>query len=404
MKKLMFLITSFIFILAGCGNSDELTIGLWQVADSEMDIVDQVVADFEDETGIPVEVRLYTDYDTELNTELQGGNGPDAFYVGDSAAPQYIRDGALEPLSSYLTEDEMAAYYPNILTSFQDEDGEVYALPKDWSTLGLFCNEDLLKEAGTSCSEVPTDYKDMPEFIESTQKNMPEGSYVYVSNYSLERLYPFLLRSGENIMKNDTETQLSKPALVDAGTKYFEEFGSLDGVKFTTDLGYTWSEDAFMTQEAALVLEGSWFSGTINEDDSINYQVLQMPAIYGQEIVPVFATGWGVNSQSDNKENAVDFIKYATIQGSAMQSEKLGNLPANQTVADMIDAENLEIFDAYRNVVDDAVAGDFGYVGSALFQEWGSQLPLVINGDIDVETAFNNIDEKIKSDGEQFNG
>lgn len=404
MKRILFIFTAFVLLLSGCGKDADLVIGMWEGSDNEMEAVEKMVDGFEADTGKTVDIRLYSDYYTELNTELQGGTAPDAFYVEGPTLPKFLDSDALVPLNSYLTDEELADYIPSVITNLQDDDGETYALPKDWATDVLYCNEDLLKQAGTSCDQVPTDFKDWPDFLTATQKNMPDGTNVFVANSSIDLMYEYFALSDVPFMKSDTETQFSAPELVKIGQTYFEEFGGLDGVKFASELGYSRSDNAFTTQEAALVLEGTWSTSNFASDlPDTDIKILEMPAINGKHVLPAYITGWGVNANSENQDLAIEFAKYASTDGAVIVCSELGYLPGSFSVVDQVGAKAIgPNYDAVKNVYEDLVPNKFGNIQTTVNDVWGSQIPLVVTGDTTVEESFKEIDEQIAKYDEQF--
>ncbi|WP_320934480.1 hypothetical protein [Hungatella effluvii] len=69
---------------AGGGYSGKtLSIGIWGGNDQESAAINQVKADFEAKTGAKVEVKVYTDYNTQIQADFIAGTAPDAFYICD---------------------------------------------------------------------------------------------------------------------------------------------------------------------------------------------------------------------------------------------------------------------------------------------------------------------------------
>ena len=83
-----------------------------------------------------------------IKTRLIGEAAPDVFYLDVSEAPFLIRKDVLEPLNSYITPDfDLADFEPSLLNPFIYQ-GQIYGLPKDYSTLVLFYNKQAFAAAG----------------------------------------------------------------------------------------------------------------------------------------------------------------------------------------------------------------------------------------------------------------
>ena len=70
--------------------------------------------------------------------------------------------GVLEPLDPYISHAfNLADFNPTFLKAFQ-QDGSIYGLPKDFSTLALFYNKKALQAAGLS--QPPLTWSELREY------------------------------------------------------------------------------------------------------------------------------------------------------------------------------------------------------------------------------------------------
>ncbi len=78
------------------------------------------------------------DFQTKLKASMAGGTAPDVFYVDDQLMTAFAPTGQLASLDDYMTEAGTGRgdFIPALLSIFTLE-GDTYALPKDWGTLGL---------------------------------------------------------------------------------------------------------------------------------------------------------------------------------------------------------------------------------------------------------------------------
>ena len=111
----------------------QITIGAWGGNDQESAALNKMIEEFEKSTGAKVELKVYTDYNTQIQADFVANTAPDAFYIDGSMFPFYSNLGVMEPLDK--EEMDAGQYYENLLSAFTADDGTVYCIPKDVSTL-----------------------------------------------------------------------------------------------------------------------------------------------------------------------------------------------------------------------------------------------------------------------------
>ena len=142
-------------ILSSCRKDENpnLVRFVTSMSPGEPALVRQVLEGFE-EKNPDIEVRyepISGTYMTLIQTRIAAGTPPDLFTLSDVNAPDLIAAGVLMPLDEWIERDgvDLDDFYPNLLNAFR-HDGKIYGLPKDYNTLGLFYNKDMLAEAGVS--------------------------------------------------------------------------------------------------------------------------------------------------------------------------------------------------------------------------------------------------------------
>ncbi|MGK3950913.1 ABC transporter substrate-binding protein [Microbacterium sp. I2] len=151
-------------LLAGCsgtgggagteGGDVTLTYGVW----SQDETMQQLIDAFEDENpGITVDLQVnpWTEYWTKLQVGAQGGTAPDAFWMLGDRFQVYAANDQLLPLGDAIEQAGVdTGVYPEALVNLFTYDGELYGLPKDFDTIGLWYNKALFDKAGVA---YPTD-------------------------------------------------------------------------------------------------------------------------------------------------------------------------------------------------------------------------------------------------------
>jgi len=117
----------------------------------------QCATDFETETGISVEIEQlgWDDYWSNIQTGFVSGETPDVFTnhlakYPEFAALEQLMD--IEPMA--LLDGVDTDIYLEGLANLWTRDGVRYGLPKDFDTIALVFNQDMLDAAGISVDEV----------------------------------------------------------------------------------------------------------------------------------------------------------------------------------------------------------------------------------------------------------
>ena len=155
MKKALAALLSLVMVLslAACGGSGgktTLNVIISQYGNYTQEWWNQFEKDFEaanNNVDLNIEIVSWNDIYSVVSTRIQSKQQPDILNISGFA--DYVNDGLLMKAEDY-TSDEVKA---KIIPSFWESnaiDGTVWALPILASCRSLFCNMDLLNEAGVS--------------------------------------------------------------------------------------------------------------------------------------------------------------------------------------------------------------------------------------------------------------
>src|SRR5258708_6917668 len=143
---------------------------------TETDAVNTVIANFNKvDPNVQAKFVVQSDMTTNLNKALAAGSPPDVFYVDSNDLANEIQSGALAPIGDKI--DNVKDFYPSLVQAFT-VNGKFYCPPKDFSTLALQVNTDMMTAAGiktppTTWDELAADAKamsskDVAGFVENT--------------------------------------------------------------------------------------------------------------------------------------------------------------------------------------------------------------------------------------------
>ncbi len=373
-----------------------VTLGRWGGNEAETAAFNKVVENFEMETGIDVEVRIYSDYNTELQTELIGGTAPDVFYVDAYMAPFFIEQGILSPLDREMY--DIDAFYPNLVDDFE-KDGEIYAISKDYSTLALYYNKSFITE-----DELPASFEELysEEFLMSVAENLPEKVIPLTYDPDLARNMFIAQNGGVSIFKDEIYSNISDEKIAD-NLQVIYDMAIAGNVSTAGDLGMGWNGDAFGNEQTAMMIEGNWVIGHLNTNfPEVDYGVVEVPMYNGEKGTMLFDVGYGINSNAKNEENASILLKYLTgAEGMTTWTEGAGVLPSRIDVTENRGLLNDPVQAAHIAGADYATTWQGTTTLDTINEQYRNYSPSVVNGERTLEEALQIAEDEANSIIEQ---
>ena len=156
MKRLLTLIPLALTV-AACGGSDTgamtpdgKVLLRYQLWDTNQKPVYQKCADKFEQANPNIKVQIenknWGDYWSGLARGFIAETAPDVFTDHLGKYPQFATSEVIEPVSTRGI--DMDQYLPGLANLWKSPDGKQYGLPKDWDTVALVVNEDMLADAG----------------------------------------------------------------------------------------------------------------------------------------------------------------------------------------------------------------------------------------------------------------
>jgi multiple sugar transport system substrate-binding protein len=164
MKRLLTLIPLAI-VVAACGGGGEAAVTSdgkallrYQLWDTNQKPVYQKCADrFEQQNPsikIQIENKNWGDYWSGLARGFIAETAPDVFTDHLGKYPQFAQSEVIEPVSTRGI--DMNQYLPGLAKLWKSPTGKQYGYPKDWDTVAIVVNEDMLAKAGISKQQLDT--------------------------------------------------------------------------------------------------------------------------------------------------------------------------------------------------------------------------------------------------------
>ncbi|MGX1489469.1 ABC transporter substrate-binding protein [Streptomyces tendae] len=305
-----------------------------------------IIADFEkanpkidvEYVGIPA-----TDYQSKVDTAIQGGGLPDVGGVGAAMLAGFAAQNALEPLDDRLAKSSLnGKLNKDMVTSVRSAgggDGRLYSVPTSANNGVLYYRTDLFEKAGLDEPATWDAFYEAAEKLTDAKKNEfgytirgGAGSIAQALDamYGQSGITSFWDASGEKTTVND-------PRNVKALEKYA---GLFKKVTPAADLNNDFTK-----------MVAQWDSGTIgmlnhnlgSYQDHVKalgtdkFRGIPQPTLADGKRVQVSnpVDGIGLFKNSKNKEAAWKFIEFATSQAqNSTFNEAAGQVPANNDAAE----------------------------------------------------------------------
>lgn len=359
----------------------------WSSSPSENARLQEIVDGFNKANpDIKVSLNQVPDYDTTLAKALSAGEPPDVFYVDSFRFRDLVQAGALASIGDKLTDTK--DFYPSLAAAFT-ADEKLYCPPKDFSTLALQINTDMLKEAGIKVAPKTWDE------LYAAAKAMTKGDRVgLVVPADAARFIAFVYGAGAEMTDaNFTKMTINTPegkAALDFYTKLL-----IDGVgKTPAQLGAGWPGEAFSKGQAAMAFEGNWIVPFLKDQaPKLNYTVAELPVgPSGKPATMAFTVCYGVAAASKNQDAAIKFVDYITGAEGMKAWTDLGlAMPTRESLREGWS----KAFEPQKAFLDGAAyARKWAFVPgwNAVNDKVAEQIQKVVDGEVTTEDALASIE------------
>ncbi|WP_083602470.1 extracellular solute-binding protein [Hydrococcus rivularis] len=331
-----------VFSLTACSQNTNgittVTLSGWQSNPTERHLIEQVLKDFEAKhPHIKIDFEIITDqYMDVIKTRLIGDAAPDVFYLEAFEAPLLMSYGVLEPLDSYITaEFDLADFEPSLLEAFRYK-GQLYGLPKDFSTLALFYNKQFFSQANLKTP--PKTWQQLRKYSKKLTVDLNgdrrKDRYGLGITPELARQY-FLMKAfgGELINRKDYASFATKKS-VKGLKKIVEQYQKDRTAAQPSDVGASSDSEMFGQGKAAMVVDGNWAIPYLKETfPNLEFATAEVPSINGKKSTMAYTVAYVMNKKAKHKDAAWKLISYLTGK-EGMQAWAKGGvvLPSRRSI------------------------------------------------------------------------
>ncbi len=298
--------------------------------DAETKAVTDAAAAFASSSGNKVTVTPAQDIAQQLGQAFAGGTPPDVFYVDASRFADYASVGALYSYGSKVPDAN--DFYQSLRNAFTYK-GQLYCIPKDFSTLALEINTDLWAKAHLTDADIPTTWD---QLMTVSKKLKTAGITPLATADTRDRLGAFMVENGGWLVNKDG-TQATADSSQNVQALTFVQSMLKQGLAvYPKQVDAGWGGEAFGKGKTAMAMEGNWIRGAMQTDyPKIKYEVKPLPAGPAGQGTLSFTQCWGISAKSQYKEQAVKFVEAMVAKDQQLSFAKaFGVMPSRQSAKD----------------------------------------------------------------------
>jgi multiple sugar transport system substrate-binding protein len=253
---------------------------------------------------------------------------PDIFYVDSSVFPDWVSQGVLQPIDSYVKAAHMNTkkFYRSMINAFKYK-GKLYGLPKDWSPLAMQVNTTMLSKANVSA---PTTWAQLQSAGSALKA---AGQPPICLSIDLARMLAFMYQNGGGFLNaNKTQAIVNSAANQAAVSTYIGWLKS--GIAQTpAQLGVGWCGEALGKEKASIIFEGNWVTSFMTETyPKVKWKAVPMVRNKSRGNLG-FTVSYSIAKDSKHKQQAFTLLKFlGGTNGMRIWTQAVGYLPSRSDV------------------------------------------------------------------------
>ncbi|MCL6548364.1 MAG: ABC transporter substrate-binding protein, partial [Alicyclobacillus sp.] len=311
--------------------------------------------------GINVQIQVISgNYLQALQPMLASRTAPDVFYLDASVAPQLESAGVLMPLDNYIRTNRVDTgdFRPALLKAFQWK-GKTYGLPKDFNTMAIEYNTDLLQRAG-----IQSPPRTWEEFVSDAKRLRAKGIVPLNMPIDVARYYPFVLDYGGSYYDPQADRATFTRPANRPGLKFFMDQLESKNIVTPKDQGGDWAGIPFSQGKVAMVAEGAWIVPFMRDTaPNLSYGVARFPSLNGRDYNMVYTVAYAMAKSTRNPDAAAKLLFFMTgKEAQRMTAESGLAIPARTSQQGRF-LQKYPKYSAFVDGVRTAVPYQFGTLG-----------------------------------------
>ncbi|MBK6336273.1 MAG: ABC transporter substrate-binding protein [Betaproteobacteria bacterium] len=296
-------------------------------------LVDGLAADFEKENpGIklkPIYTGTYQDSITKALTAVKSGEPPVTSILLSTDMYTLIDEDAIVPFDDLIKTPEDQAWLKSFYPAFMENSqtgGKTWGIPFQRSTIVLYYNKELFKEAGLDPNRPPQNWKEQVEYAQKLTKRDASGKVTQWGLQIPSSGFPYWLfqalaiQAGTNLMNaTGTQTYYDRPEVIE-GLTYWVDLVKKHKVHPEGIVEWGSTPKDFFEKKVAMVWTTTGNLTNVRTNAKFDFGVAMLPA-GKQRGSPTGGGNFYVYKKATpaQREAAFRFIKWITTPQRAAQ-------------------------------------------------------------------------------------
>lgn len=415
MKKCLIIILLLLVIpLVGCrgnnnnpnGDGDKIILSYWNpLTGGDGSYMRQLVSKFNAEYKDKIEVietyTAETDYYTNLNLLVPMGKGPDIAIMHSYLVQSYANREIIMPIENYIEISKVDInskdYITDVFNSLYFKN-ELYAIPLDIHTVGIYYNKTLLNKYKLP---VPTNRQELINAAKTVQEGEKAlGNEVWglplSTTWPSEWIYTTALYQNNG---SEIDNNLQPAYNSEAGEKALKSFTGLIHVHKVSPTNLSVDQDLFyfQTGKALFHIQGNWMLTTMMETN-VMFGVIPMSNMFSDDNKEyskyisarshTFTIPLTNKKVSDEKKTAImTFIKYIGDHSYIWATG--GQIPASNIARNTEEYQKLSYLNDFGVVDNFRVAPQSPYYHEAYSPIYSRVTYALLNSDYNAKSLLN---------------
>ena len=391
-------------MVVGCHSTDDAqSIGMtgWVSSPAEDDLVRAVVRDFEQRFP-DLSVRydpIQANYIDKIQLMLGTGTAPDVFMLDAFWAPALVAYDTLLPLDEFIASDpdfDIDDFEPALLDAFR-RDGKLYGLPKDYSTLALFYNPEMLARA--EIKSPPTNWDELfataQRLTQDTDGDGRIDQYGFGLVDGLEYVLPFIWQNAAEFLSSDGTVNIDDAGVRDA-LRFLQRLRRSGIAKLPSEVGAAWNMDGFGRQRIAMTFSGLWAVNFMRTTfPNTPYAIANLPRGKTKQSI-AYVVGYVIPKDAASPRRAWTLLRYLTSkQGQAQWAKHNIGLSPRRSIAATEKQDQHPLTSVFTRSARHARTWQLG-TQLRVLDETQTALQSIYIEDVDVDDAMENLRRRLQ--------
>lgn len=334
------------------GEPKKISYALWNP--DQAPVTEELVAEFEKQNpdiDVSVQVTPFDQYFTKLQTAIGGGAGPDVFWLNAPNLALYASNDAVLALDERVEKGDVdLSAFPDALVQLYTREDKLYAVPRDFDTIGLWYNKALFDAAGVEHPDENWTWDDVRQAAKKLT-NREKGIYGITAWLTDQQgYYNTIAQAGGYVVSEDGK---------ESG---YDDPKTIQGLRFWTDLikegvspthqqmTDTAPKQMFQSGKSAMFYGGSWQAVSLAGTPAVAKNIDVAPLPKGEKDTSIIhGLGNAINAKSKNPDAAWELVKFLASKEAAEKIAESGAvIPAydgtQQAWLDAFPQYNLQAF------------------------------------------------------------